>query len=150
MHFGLYLKNKGIITAEQLVCALESQLNTLTPIGQLALEEGIISPRDIFDVLRAQAESPNIRFGDLAIEMGLMTRNDLMWLLMIQGDRKRTVVDILIAQGVLAKRQAAAEMIAYRESLTKRRAGSMTQSKIVSMRRAQLTAPETLDVTTAV
>jgi hypothetical protein len=150
MHFGLYLKNKGTITAEQLVCALESQLKTLTPIGQLALEEGMISPRDIFDVLRAQAESPNIRFGDLAIEMGLMTRDDLMRLLMIQGDRKRAVADILVAQGVLTKRQVVAEMIAYRESSAKRRATSVTPSKIVRMRRVQLTAPETLDATTAV
>lgn len=150
MHFGLYLKNKGIITAEQLVCALESQLNTLTPIGQLALEEGIISPRDIFDVLRAQAESPSIRFGDLAIEMGLMSRDDLMRLLMIQGDRKRQLADILVAQGVLTRQQADAEMSAYRETLTKRRAASVTPSKIVSIRRAQLTASETLDATTAV
>ena len=89
MHFGLYLKNKGIISADQLVAALEAQLETLPRIGQLALEEGIISPRDIFDVLRAQRESPDERFGDLAIEMGLMTRNELMRLLMIQADRKR-------------------------------------------------------------
>ena len=104
MHFGLYLKNKGIISAEQLVAALETQLNTLTPIGQLALEEGIISPRDIFDVLRAQSESPDVRFGDLAIEMGLMTRNDLMRLLMIQADRKRPLAEILVRQGVLTER----------------------------------------------
>ena len=106
MHFGLYLKNKGIISAEQLVAALETQLNTLPPIGQLALEEGIISPRDIFEVLRAQSESPNVRFGDLAIEMGLMTRDDLMRLLMIQADRKRPLAEILVRQGVLTKEQS--------------------------------------------
>lgn len=150
MHFGLYLKNKGIISAEQLVCALESQLNTLPPIGQLALEEGIISPRDIFDVLRAQAESPSVRFGDLAIEMGLMTRDDLMRLLMIQGDRKRQIADILVAQQVLTKPQADAEMSAYRESLSKRRAASVMPSKIVSVRRAQLMGAESVDVTAAV
>jgi len=89
MHFGLYLKKKGIISAEQLVAALEAQLATLPRIGQLALEEGIISPRDIFNVLQAQRKSPDVRFGELAIEMHLMTRNELMRLLMIQADRKR-------------------------------------------------------------
>ncbi len=43
MHFGLHLKKIGLISAEQLVAALEIQLNTLVPIGQLALEEGILS-----------------------------------------------------------------------------------------------------------
>src|SRR5262245_14196345 len=101
MHFGIFLTTKGIITAEQLIAAVEVQLNRLTPIGQLALEEGIISPRDIFDVLRAQAEKPSVRFGDLAIEMGLMNRKDLMRLLMLQEDRKRSIAEILVAQGVI-------------------------------------------------
>ena len=84
MHFGLHLKKSGVISAEQLVAAVEVQLSTLVPIGQLALEEGILSARDIFNILRAQSDAPNVRFGDLAIEMGLMTRDDVMRLLMIQ------------------------------------------------------------------
>src|SRR3982751_2165598 len=110
MHFGLYLKNKGIISAEQLVAALEMQLATLPPVGQLALEECIISPRDIFNVLHAQRQSPNERFGELAIEMGLITRDQLMRLLMLQADRKTALADILVGQGVLSETQAAAEM----------------------------------------
>jgi hypothetical protein len=149
MHFGLYLKKKGIISAEQLVAALETQLNTLTPIGQLALEEGIISPRDIFDVLRAQSASPNVRFGDLAIEMRLMNRNDLMRLLMIQADRKRPVVEILVGQGVLTSEQKVREMAGFRESMAKRRGGTAVLSKIVPAPRGQGTATR-CDATTAV
>jgi hypothetical protein len=114
MHFGLYLKKKGIISAEQLVAAIEIQLATIPKIGQIALEEGIISPREIFDVLRAQSASPNVRFGDLAIELGLMTRDDLMRLLMIQADRKRPIAEILVAQGVLSQQQVDSEMAAQR------------------------------------
>src|SRR4051812_20226168 len=131
MHFGLHLKNKGVITAEQLVAALEMQLKTLVPIGQLALEEGIISPRDIFDVLRAQRETPSVRFGELAMEMGLMTRDDLMRLLMLQSDRKRPVAEILVAQGVLTQEQANAAVAEYRRAMENRRAGSVVRSKIV-------------------
>jgi hypothetical protein len=114
MQFGLYLKNKGVISADQLVAALEEQLGTLVPIGQLALEENVLSPRDIFMVLQAQSDSPNVRFGDLAVEMGLMTRGQLMRLLMIQADRKRPIVDILISQGAITQQKAATEMAAYR------------------------------------
>jgi len=117
MHFGLYLKNKGIITAEQLVDALQVQMNKLVPIGQLALEESIISARDIFDILRAQKDSPTERFGDLAVEMGLMTRDDVMRLLMIQADRKRSITEILVAQRVLSQQQVMSELAAYRQSL---------------------------------
>jgi hypothetical protein len=119
MHFGLYLKNKGIISAEQLVAAMEVQIKTLVPIGQLALEEGMLSARDIFDVLLAQSDSPNERFGDLAIEMGLITRDDVMRLLMIQADRKRPIAEILVGQGVLNERQTAAELSSYRQSLVR-------------------------------
>jgi hypothetical protein len=120
MQFGLYLKNKGVITAEQLVAALEEQLGSLVPIGQLALEENVLSPRDIFAVLQAQSDSPNVRFGDLAVEMGLMTRSDLMRLLMIQADRKRPITEILVGQGALTAHKAASEMTAYRRSQLRR------------------------------
>ena len=120
MHFGLYLKNKGIITAEQLVDALQVQMNKLVPIGQLALEERIISAREIFDILRAQKDSPTERFGDLAVEMGLMTRDDVMRLLMIQADRKRPITEILVGQGALTPHKAASEMTAYRRSQMRR------------------------------
>jgi len=116
MQFGLYLQKKGIISAEQLVDALEAQMNTLVPIGQIALEEGILSARDIFDVLRAQKDSPNERFGDVAIEMGLMTRDHVMRLLMIQADRKRPLAEILVGQGALSQEQMEGELAAYRQS----------------------------------
>ncbi len=117
MHFGLYLKNKGVISAEQLVAALEVQMQTLVPIGQLALEEGILSARDIFSVLHAQHDSPLERFGDLAVEMGLMTRDDVTRLLMIQADRKRPIAEILVAERVLSQQQVNGELAAYRQSL---------------------------------
>ncbi len=43
MKFGLYLKKKGVITADQLVAALDYQHNRMPPVGQLAMEEGVLS-----------------------------------------------------------------------------------------------------------
>jgi hypothetical protein len=124
MHFGLYLKKKGIISAEQFVAALEAQLATLPRIGQLALEEAILSPRDIFDVLHAQRRSPEVRFGELAIEMGLMTRTELMRLLMIQADRKQPFADVLVTEGMLSERQVAQQTAEFRCVQTDRRTRS--------------------------
>jgi len=150
MHFGLYLKNKGIISAEQLVAALETQLKTLPSLGQLALEEGVIAPRDIFDVLRAQSELPSVRFGDLAIEMGLMTRDDLMRLLMIQADRKRPLAEILVRQGVLTAERSSAEMAEFRHTLAKKRNGGAVLSRIVPAARGMNKADRANEMTAAV
>jgi hypothetical protein len=116
MHFGLYLHRKGIITAEQFVAALEAQTRCLVRIGQLALEEGMLSARDVFDVLRAQHHAPRERFGELAIEMGLLTRDDLTRLLMIQSDRKIPLEEVLVRQGVLSPERAFLELTAFRNS----------------------------------
>lgn len=146
MHFGLYLKKKGIISAEQLVAALEVQLATLPPIGQLALEEGIISPRDIFDVLLAQSESPDVRFGELAIEMKLMTRDELMRLLMIQADRKRPLAEILVAEGMVGAQQSAAELAEFRQSMAKRRSSVAQAPKTLPAPRGQNSTLQTSGV----
>jgi len=117
MHFGLYLKNKGVISAEQLVAALEVQIRTMVPIGQIALEEGMLSPRDIFEVLQAQSNSPRERFGELAMEMGLLTRDQLMRLLMLQSDRQWPISEILVKQGVLSQQQMTTELTEFRQFL---------------------------------
>ena len=137
MHFGLYLKNKGIVSADQLVAALEAQLATQPRIGQLALEEGIISPRDIFDVLQAQRRSPEVKFGELAIEMGLMTRDELTRLLMLQADRKRPLAEVFAAEGILTERQVTQEMAEYRMLQANRRAARESQLKSVPPPRGQ-------------
>jgi hypothetical protein len=141
MHFGLYLKKKGIVTAEQLVAALEAQLATMPRIGQLALEEGLISPRDIFDVLRAQREAPDVRFGDLAIEMGLMTRDELMRLLMIQADRKLPLADVFVAESLLSQERVDEEMAEFRRLQASKRAPSVMASKIAPMLRGRAGEP---------
>jgi hypothetical protein len=138
MHFGLYLKRKGRITASQLVDAIEAQHAKLVPIGQLALEEGILSARNIFDVLQEQGKHPHIRFGELAIEMGLMTRDDLMRLLMIQADRKRPIADLLVMHGVLTREQVASELADYRRAQGRPQvATTMSRARVVPAPRSQ-------------
>jgi hypothetical protein len=112
----MYLKNKGVITADQLVAALEVQMRTLVPIGQIALEEGILSVRQVREILSAQSGLPRVRFGELAVEMRLMKRHDVSRLLMIQDERKHPIAEILLAQGAITPSQLAAEYAAYRRA----------------------------------
>jgi hypothetical protein len=150
MHFGLYLNKKGIISADQLVRAIETQLASMPRIGQLALEEGIVSPREIFEVLLAQSSSPSERFGELAIQMGFMTRNELMQLLMIQADRKQPLEQILVAQGVLSQQDAAARMLEFRQSMTRRKTAPGHVPRIVPSMRGRKSGQFAADITAAV
>lgn len=117
MRFGIYLYRGNVITAEQLVSALESQQAHLTPIGQLALEARLLSARDVFAILRSQRDAPHDRFGEIAIEMGLLTRDQLQQLLLIQSDRQVPLVDILVRQRALSKDSAETHLHDYRAQL---------------------------------
>jgi hypothetical protein len=114
MQFGLYLKKKGIISAEQLVAALEVQQKQLVRIGQLAIEEGFLTPREVFQVLRSQSDSPHERFGELAVGLELMTRPQLQQLLVLQMDRKRPLCEVLVAQHAISPLQRVAELAEFR------------------------------------
>ena len=120
MKFCLYLKNKSIITAEQLVAALEMQHEKLAPIGQLAMEEGVLSARSVFKVLRCQSDLPHERFGDVAVELGLMTRRELELLLALQASRKPSLVDFLVRHGALSREQADHELAEFRRDMERR------------------------------
>jgi hypothetical protein len=120
MQFGLYLKHKGVISADQLVDALEIQHRRLVPIGQIAMEECIISARDVFKVLHAQSDMPHEKFGDLAVDMGFMTRQQLERVLVLQSDRKPSLVDVLVHMGVISVCRAETELAAYRREMERK------------------------------
>jgi hypothetical protein len=117
MQFSLYLTRKGIISAEQFVAALEVQQKQLVRIGQLAIEEGVLSPRQVFHILRSQSNSPHERFGDVAVGLDLMTHDQLRQLLMLQLDRQLPLVDILIHQNAISSLQATQELAAFRREM---------------------------------
>jgi hypothetical protein len=117
MQFGLYLKKKGVVSAEQLVAALEVQQKGLVRIGQLAIEEGILSPREVFQVLRSQSDSPHERFGEVAMGLNLITRDELQRLLVIQMERRRPLSEILVGQHAMLPLHAAEELAAFRREM---------------------------------
>lgn len=120
MKFGLYLKKKGLITAEELVAAIEYQHNRMPPIGQLAMEEGVLSARQVFKILRCQSGIPHERFGEVAVGMGMMKPAALQRLLMIQWERKPPLEDVLVTLRILSRTQVEAELAAYRTAMEHR------------------------------
>jgi len=120
MKFGLFLVQQGVITADQLVAALEIQQQRSVPLGQLAIEECLMSARDVFRVLQSQREHPRDRFGEIAVDLGLITYDELQRLLMLQMNRKPALVDVLVRQGVLTPEKAELELAAFRQAMEER------------------------------
>ena len=120
MKFGLYLKKKGVITAEGLVSAFDYQQSRMPPVGQLAMEEGVLSARQVFKVLRCQSGIPHERFGEVAVGMGMMSPAELQRLLMIQWERKPPLAEVLVTLRLLSPSQVDDEMAAYRREMERR------------------------------
>ena len=92
----------------------------MPPVGQLAMEEGVLSARQVFKVLRCQSGIPHERFGDVAVGMGMMTPAELQRLLMIQWERKPPLADVLVALRILSQAQVDEELAAYRNEMERR------------------------------
>jgi len=117
MKFGIYLVRNGLIDADQLVDALEEQELALAPLGQIAIESGKLSVREVFRVLREQIEEPRERFGETAVQFGMLKPSDVAELMMIQMARRTPLEDILLRQGVLTHDRIYEALIAYRTEL---------------------------------
>jgi CheY-specific phosphatase CheX len=74
--FGQYLLEKGRITSQQLLDALEYQKEITTPIGAMSLEQSLLTTEQFKKVLEQQKKK-NRSFGELACEMGFLSQTQL-------------------------------------------------------------------------
>lgn len=130
MKFGLYLVRNGIITADELVGALEVQHRRYVPIGQIAIEERLLSAREVFHVLQCQNDPCHSHklFGEIAMEMGLLTEHELQRLLLLQMERRPKLTDVLILRGILTAEEVKFHQKAFRNHLNRR--NTVTKQRI--------------------
>lgn len=117
MRFELKLLHDGLITAEQLVAALERQIEQMPQLGQVAIEEGKLNVNELFSVLRVQADLPQERFGETAIELNLLSREEVAELLLLQSERKRPLHSILVEIGAIPADVVHARLEAYKRGM---------------------------------
>lgn len=99
--FGQYLLEKGRITSQQLLDALECQKNITTPIGTMALDRGLMTAEQIKQVLQHQRRN-NLRFGEIAVAIGLLTQVQVNELLEDQEMTHRVRLgEALVTKGYL-------------------------------------------------
>ncbi|HEV8720888.1 MAG TPA: chemotaxis protein CheX [Candidatus Binatia bacterium] len=98
--FGQYLLEKGRITSQQLLDALECQKEITEAIGVMALERGFLTTEQIKHV--QQQKKTNQRFGEIAVALGFLTQARLDELLDEQDTSHRVRLgEALVSKGYI-------------------------------------------------
>jgi CheY-specific phosphatase CheX len=74
--FGQHLLEKGRITSQQLLDALECQKDITAPVAAMALKKGLITAAQMTQVLDHQKKK-NRSFGEIACEMGILSNTQI-------------------------------------------------------------------------
>lgn len=103
MNLGEFLVQESIIQVTDLDHALAIQKTDRVPLGQLALQEGLIENKHLFRILSRQRrpEDRNKNFGTLAIAMGYLDREQVDSLLEQQTHTNRLLGEILVSLGLV-------------------------------------------------
>ncbi|MEM9185152.1 MAG: hypothetical protein AAGB00_01495 [Planctomycetota bacterium] len=138
MQFGIYLLKRGLLTTDQLVEALDTQQTAQPQLGQLAIEAGLMSVRDVFRVLRVQSDFSAERFGETAVDMDMLKRRDVAELLLLQSDRRQKLCDIFVELGFLDREACDRELEAFRRECE--RTGAKRQIEVLRLPATKTTA----------
>lgn len=106
MELEVSLVRSGLITADDYVDAVARREEERPPLGQVAIEEGLLAARQVLDLLWLQHDRPESRFGEIAVAEGYLRLEQVATLLMHQQARQRPVIDHLVELGRLSAEQA--------------------------------------------
>lgn len=98
--FGQYLLSKGLLTAPQLMAAVEYQEQRNTRVGDKAVSQGLLTPFDV-ERVRALQVHENLFFGEAAIRLGVLSAGQVRDLLTTQKDAHVHLGDALANLGYL-------------------------------------------------
>lgn len=82
-YFGQYLLNRGIVSSESLLKALETQQESHVKLGVLAMGAGLLTAAQVEEIHQEQTRQDK-RFGEIALEKGYLTKTQLDELLSSQ------------------------------------------------------------------
>ena len=100
---GEFLVEKEYISADHLLIALERQEKSRTPLGQLAIEIGMIDSKAVLVILTEQRKSNNkLKFGDIAVSKGILVQDDIEKLFKTQEEKAELLGNILINIGAIS------------------------------------------------
>lgn len=97
---GQFLLERGVITAPQLLAAIETQRASNPLLGELAVRKGWLDAAQARRIQQRQRVEDR-RFGDIALEMGALDQDRLDALLEAQKAGRKLLGQVLLEQGAI-------------------------------------------------
>ena len=119
MRFGIFLVQRGIVSADQFVEAVSRQMQDRVSLGQLAMESKMLSKSHVLHILSVQADEQK-RFGQIALNLGYLSKEQLAELLLEQDERLQPISKILVAMGAHTQDGMESELKKYRRQMADR------------------------------
>jgi len=100
MELTVHLYQLGLMDAETALKVLAARIDRRVPLGRLAVERGLLTVKDVMRVLANQADDPaGLRFGEMAVSLGLLSLEELEWLLREQAKAVPSEVELAMEIG---------------------------------------------------
>jgi CheY-specific phosphatase CheX len=111
--FGQFLVEKGLVSREALLKAIELQEQKNLKLGEIAAAMGLVTPAEIERAHRVQL-SRDINLGDLLVEMGILTLNQLEEVATRQKNSHLYIGEALVLVGALSNEQLQQHLNAFK------------------------------------
>ena len=122
--FGQYLIEQGVVDSEQVRAALELMERENRSLGELATAEGILTVQDA-DKVNAEQRHRDCPFGELAIEMGLISEAQIDGLVRLQERSRLRIGQALVRLGSLENERLAELLASYEADQAPYRTGEV-------------------------
>jgi hypothetical protein len=100
--FGQYLLTRGLLTAPQLLAAVEYQQRHNAPLGELAERVGIATRFEVEQIRALQLREDRM-FGEAAVKLGILSEDQVAQLLVAQQDAHVHLGDAVATLGYMPK-----------------------------------------------
>lgn len=104
--FASFIVERGAATHGEVLAAIDQQLRSRLTVGRLALQLGVLDASQVFAILAQQTRAGKLRFGEVAIEMKMLTPRQVDDLLLEQRKRTPPLESFLVRAGVIDAERA--------------------------------------------
>ena len=122
MNLGEYLVAQNIIQGRGLGRAQEIQKTDRVPLGQLAMQEGLIDNKQLFRILSRQRKlgHKHKNFEKLAVAMGYLSQDQVETLLEQQTHTNRLLGEILVSLRLVSQMNLIKDLKKFRSQNKKK------------------------------
>ncbi len=115
--FGQFLIEKKVISGLNLLRAIELQEKTNHRFGDLVLEMGLMTEDQIYSTHRAQRHE-DLQFGDMAVKLGFLQVDQIKYVLEKQQQRHLYIGEALVQIGAITPEKLEVHLAEFKQTTT--------------------------------